>query len=213
MSWVLATSYIVGMLMVMSTFSYFWRRRKNAGSHHEPWFTEHKERDIYITLLQQDPPVDEILLKSALLRRAVTDIQRISKLRDDKQALANLVQKGAVGDDLWTAFLEAENELGQEINAVILEANTFTDEWGRYIFTNAGEMVRHQKLKDIKNDMKELKEREEKAAKRREEREKIETEENERKEKARLEKERKKAQEELLKDEEAQKKKKAVRKR
>ncbi|CAG8457734.1 10748_t:CDS:2 [Ambispora leptoticha] len=131
MSLVLAISYIVGMLMVMSTFSYFWRRRKN------------------------DPPVDEVLLKGALLYRAVMDLQQLTTLRNDKQALATLLQKGAVGDDLWTSLIEAENELGQEFRDLVAEANTFGDDWGQYIFSNANEVLQHQKLKDLKTEMKE----------------------------------------------------------
>ncbi|KAG9283957.1 hypothetical protein G9A89_005464 [Geosiphon pyriformis] len=207
-SLILAFGYIGGMLLVMSTFSYFWRRRKNADSSYEPWFAENRDRDIYISLIQKtDPPADELLLRSALLRRAMTDYQRLSKLREDKQALLNLVQRGAVGDDLWTILMDAEKELEQELMDVVSEANTFTENWGQFIFQNASEMVKHQRIKDLKREMKELKEKEEKAAKRREERERIGAEENERKERARSEKERKKAQEELLKDE-AQKKKK-----
>ncbi|CAG8564340.1 11045_t:CDS:2, partial [Scutellospora calospora] len=157
-SWLMAITYVGGMLIVMSTFSFIWRRRKAATTKYIPWFPEHTTRDIYISLLQQtSPPATELQLKAALLRRAMTDVERILRLKEDRPALASLVQKGSVGDDLWISFLKAEQELQQDIMEVAAEADTFKEDW------------------EIEHEKKEI---------------------------ARLEKERKKAEEELLKMEE-----------
>nr|CAG8498435.1 6989_t:CDS:2 [Entrophospora candida] len=207
-SWIITVTYVGGMLVVMSTFSYIWRRRKADRTGYEPWFPEHSTRDIYISLLEQtSPPATELQLKAALLRRAMTDVERVKKLREDKPALLTLVQKGAVGDELWNSFVKAEQEIQTEIMEVSAEANTFKDDWGQTIFQTANEMIHHQKHKEIPEKMKELKEKEEKLYKKREEREKIEIEEKEKREKLRTEKERKKAEEELLRMDEAEKKK------
>ncbi|CAG8584067.1 12832_t:CDS:2 [Acaulospora morrowiae] len=137
-----------------------------------PWFPEHTTRDIYLSLLQQDSPAaTELQLKAALLRRAMTDVERVLKLREDRPALLTLVQKGAVGDDLWSSFLEAEQEIQNDIMEVTAEADTFKENWGQTIFSTANEMVQHEKHKKINDQMKELREREEKEFKRREERE------------------------------------------
>src|SRR6266478_5715212 len=67
------------------------------GRVYEPYFPPHAERNIYITLLQKtDPPASEALLKSALLRRAMEDVQRVLRVREDKPALQNLLQKGSI---------------------------------------------------------------------------------------------------------------------
>ncbi|RIA83007.1 Pre protein translocase subunit Sec66-domain-containing protein [Glomus cerebriforme] len=207
-SWVITTIYVGGMLFVMNTFSYIWRRRKAASMPNIPWFPEHTTLDTYISLLQADPPATELQLKSALLRRAMTDVERAMKLREDRPALHSLVQKGAVGDELWNSFLVAERELQDDIMEVTREAETFKKDWGQTIFHTANEMVQHEKHRKIADQIKELKEKEEKDFKKREVREKIEEAENEKREKAKLEKERKKAEEELLKMEEESEKKK-----
>ncbi|CAI2179140.1 338_t:CDS:2 [Funneliformis geosporum] len=207
-SWLVTVVYVGGMLMVMSLFSYIWRRRKAASAMLVPWFPDHTTRDTYVSLLQQtDPPATELQLKAALLRRAMTNVERVMKLRENRPALLSLVQKGAVGDGLWNSFQKAEQELQQDVIEVTQEAETFKKNWGQTILYTANEMVQHERHKEIAEQIKELKEKEEKNFKKREEREKLEMAEHEKREKARLEKERKKAEEELLKMEESEKKK------
>jgi translocation protein SEC66 len=99
----------------------------------EPWFPPHLQRDIYFSLLHLDPPastsskekkapaVPETVLKAALLRRATEDIKRVMALRNQKQALAMLLQRGSVGDDLWQRFQRAEKEMEDEVRDVVTE--------------------------------------------------------------------------------------------
>lgn len=73
------------------------------------------------------------MLKAALLRRATEDINRVLALRNQKQALAMLLQRGSVGDDLWQRFLRAEKEMEDEVRDVVAEVglvffNCFVDE-------------------------------------------------------------------------------------
>ncbi|KAF9520595.1 hypothetical protein BS47DRAFT_1311575 [Hydnum rufescens UP504] len=133
----------------LGIFSKIYRNRQAARAY-EPWFPSHPERDTYITLLQQtDPAPSDALLKAALLRRAVADVTRIFRIRDDKAALTALLQKGSISDDLWANFQAAERELEAEIVEVVTEANTFVEGWGQIIFQSAGEVVQNEKYRDI----------------------------------------------------------------
>jgi len=100
----------------------------------EPWFPPHLQRDIYFSLLHLDQPakdnsekktaVPESVLKAALLRRATEDINRVLALRSQKQALAMLLQRGSVGDDLWQRFTRAEKEMEDEVRDVVSEVSS-----------------------------------------------------------------------------------------
>jgi translocation protein SEC66 len=95
-----------------------------------PWFPPHLQRNIYLSLLhheQTNPEtgkavqVPESIIKTALLRRATEDINRIIALRSSKQALGILLGRGSVGDDLWQRFQRAEKELEAELEDVVRE--------------------------------------------------------------------------------------------
>ncbi|EAU38685.1 conserved hypothetical protein [Aspergillus terreus NIH2624] len=149
-------AYLGVLIGSLATFSSLYRKRKaqNASSL-EPWFPAHLQRDIYFSLLHLDPPaptstsgkekkppaVPESVLKAALLRRATEDIKRVMTLRSQKQALAMLLQRGSVGDDLWQRFLRAEKEMEDEVRDVVAEANAYVPNWGQTIFQSANEMM------------------------------------------------------------------------
>lgn len=77
----------------------------------------------------------------------MTDVHRIMRLREDKPALQNLLQKGSIGDDLWNSLLAAEKELEAEILEVAAEANSFVEGWGSVIFQTATEMIHNEKMR------------------------------------------------------------------
>jgi translocation protein SEC66 len=79
----------------------------------------------------------------------MADVQRVVKIREDKPALQNLIQKGSVGDDLWNSLLAAERELEGEIVEVVAEANTFVEGWGAIIFQTANEMIANEKMRAL----------------------------------------------------------------
>ncbi|KAF8343946.1 Pre protein translocase subunit Sec66-domain-containing protein [Cantharellus anzutake] len=133
----------------LGLFSKIYRRRQ-AAQKYEPWFPSHPDRDTYITLLQKtDPPASDGLLKAALLRRAVADVSRAFRIKEDKAALNNLLVKGSIGDDLWNSFLAAEKELEAEIYEVVTEANSYLDGWGSFIFQSASEIVQNEKYREV----------------------------------------------------------------
>ncbi|KAJ7470696.1 Sec62/63 complex, subunit Sec66 [Mycena latifolia] len=141
--------YMIIVFGGLGVFSYIYRR--NAASKSlPPYFPSHAERNAYVTLLQKtDPPASDPLLKSALVRRAMADVQRVLRLREDKPALQNLLQKGSIGDDLWNSLLAAEKELEAEIVEVVAEANSFVEGWGQVIFPTANEMIANEKMRSL----------------------------------------------------------------
>lgn len=128
--------YLTILIGSLYTFSSVYRKRQLAkAAKLEGWFPPHRQRDIYLSLLHIDPQeasaaaggekklsqVPDSVLKAALLRRAVEDIQRIVQLRGAKPPLQNLVQRGSVGDELWQRFQRAEKEMEEEVKDVVNE--------------------------------------------------------------------------------------------
>lgn len=79
-----------------------------------------------MSLLHQegDAAVPDSVLKAALLRRAVEDIQRLIQIKTAKQACSSLLQRGSVGDDLWQRFQRAEREMEEELRDVVTEVRS-----------------------------------------------------------------------------------------
>ncbi|KAI1906543.1 Translocation protein S66 [Ophidiomyces ophidiicola] len=157
-------AYLGVLIGSLATFSSLYRKRKAVkASSLKPWFPPHVQRDVYFSLIhmsspsegneKKKPPVPETVLKAALLRRAAEDIKRLLQLRGQKLALAALLQKGTVGDELWQQFLRAEKELEEEFKDVVSEANAFVPGWGQTIFQSANEMALNtmfrQRVEDI----------------------------------------------------------------
>ncbi|PSN69600.1 translocation protein-like protein sec66 [Corynespora cassiicola Philippines] len=134
----------------LATFSSLYRKRKIAkAASLEPWFPPHLQRNIYLTLLHMESPkCPDSILKAALLRRATEDIHRIVQIRNAKQALQVLLQRGSVGDDLWQRFQRAEKEIEEELRDVVQEANAFAPNWGQTIFQSASEMAQNTHIRD-----------------------------------------------------------------
>ncbi|KAL2004371.1 hypothetical protein VTN02DRAFT_2017 [Thermoascus thermophilus] len=167
-------AYLGILIGSLATFSSLYRRRKAAkASSLAPWFPPHLQRDIYFSLLHLDPPasaskdkkapaVPETVLKAALLRRATEDIHRVMTIRSQKPALAMLLQRGSVGDDLWQRFLRAEKEMEDEVRDVVSEANAYAPGWGQTIFQSANEMANNaifrQRIEDCQSKVNEERE-------------------------------------------------------
>ncbi|CAO1597923.1 Translocation protein S66 [Xanthoria calcicola] len=150
-------AYLGILIGSLATFSSLYRKRKAAKSSTlEPWFGPNVQRDIYLSLLhlepepgkERSPAVPDGVLKAALLHRAVEDIRRILEVRNAKQALSNLLQRGSVGDDMWQRFLRAEKEIEAELRDVVEEANALQSGWGQTIFQSANEMHHNAILRE-----------------------------------------------------------------
>jgi translocation protein SEC66 len=88
------------------------------------------------------------MVKSALLLRAIEDVKRIWRIRDDKAALTSLHTRGLLGDDTKARFEHAEKELEAEILDVVQEANSFKQGWGGLIFATATEMAQAERTRE-----------------------------------------------------------------
>jgi translocation protein SEC66 len=157
-------AYLVVVLGSFAVFSTIYRRRKALESSNiEPWFLQHRERDIYLTLLHLDHPCPPKLLKAALLERAKEDVSRIYSLREDKTAATMLLQKGSIGESTFQRIVAAEADMNAEIADVVAEAKALGgEEWGQTILPQANEY--YQKLAVLKtiDRTKQLAERERK---------------------------------------------------
>lgn len=120
-------AYLFVLIGSLAVFSHLYRARKAAkAAALEPWFGQHLQRDVYLSLLhQENPKVPDSVLKAALLRRATEDIHRIIQIRNAKGALQQLLQKGSVGDDLWQRYQRAEKEIEDELRDVVTEVCFF----------------------------------------------------------------------------------------
>lgn len=134
----LPLAYLVILIGSLYSFSSVYRQRQvSRAAKLEPWFSKHVTRDIYLSLLHLEPAEDagsgdekklgrvpDSVLKAALLKRAVEDIQRIVQLRQAKPALQTLLQRGSVGDELWQRFQRAEQEMEMEVRDVVNEVSS-----------------------------------------------------------------------------------------
>lgn len=155
--------YLAVLIGGLSTFSYFYRRRKPVPvSQLDAWFPPNTARDVYFSLLAAQETVPDGLLKAALLVRAVEDIKRLQTLQIRKQALNNLMQRGGAGDDLLVRFTQLEEEMKAEVMDVASEAQALQDGWNQIIFQTANEMylndLHRQKLAKIMEDAKRVRE-------------------------------------------------------
>ncbi|CAG5174060.1 uncharacterized protein ALTATR162_LOCUS7724 [Alternaria atra] len=143
-------AYIGILAGSFAVFTNLYRKRQAANAASlEPWFPTHLQRNVYLSLLHMDDPkVPDSVLKAALLRRATEDIHRIVQVRNAKQALQVLLQRGSVGDDLWQRFQRAEKEIEEELRDVVSEANAFAPNWGQTIFQSASEMAQNNHIRE-----------------------------------------------------------------
>jgi translocation protein SEC66 len=137
----IAFGYLALVLGSLTVFSTIYRRRKALQlSSIEPWFPDHPNRDIYLTLLHQEPACPPQLLKAALLERAREDISQVYILRESKAAGSQLLQKGSISEVTFQRIVAAESELNAEIADVMAEAKALGgEEWGSSILPQANE--------------------------------------------------------------------------
>ncbi|KAF9424179.1 translocation protein S66 [Entomortierella beljakovae] len=201
----LAVIYIGGWILSMRIFGHFWKKRNLKINSAEPWFPKNEAHQQYVNLLQQEEPeATDAQLQTALMRRAIEGVERVLSMREDKPVLAHLVKQGTVGDDIWTEFSVSEKELEQEILDIVAEANTYKNGWGQTILQSASEMVMHEKSKKQEQENKvsqEDEERQQVIEEKRKEQSRVQKEKNK---EANKERDRAKALQELLAEEEAE---------
>ncbi|CEJ81728.1 Putative Translocation protein (Sec66) [[Torrubiella] hemipterigena] len=150
-------AYLIVLSGALMTFSSIYRKRRAAESANlAPWFGPNLQRNVYMSLMHMEPEdgdentpgVPVSVLKAALLRRAVEDIDRLIQIKTAKQACSSLLQRGSVGDDLWQRFERAEKEMEEELRDVVTEANALVPNWGPTIFQSAHEISGNTRLRE-----------------------------------------------------------------
>ncbi|KAJ2807068.1 Translocation protein S66 [Coemansia guatemalensis] len=150
--------YILGWGLVFGTFVHYYHKRKAQKlTRLEAWYPSHPERDIYYALvnLQKSTPtaVPSETLRSALFRRAMTDIMRAVEIKTNKPTLLSLVKSGAMSEELLHQFNAAEAENDAEMMSVVQEAEKLQKGWGGSIFYAASEMVNNTRLRELREEM------------------------------------------------------------
>ncbi|KAK6366214.1 Translocation protein S66 [Exophiala oligosperma] len=153
LSLLIPIAYLGILIGSLATFSHLYRQRQiKSKLRLAPYFPTHTSRNVYLSLLHmqdsEDVKVPETVLRAALLARAVEDWQRIQEIRTRKPALAQLLQRGVVGDEIFQRLQRAETEIELEVKDVMNEANALAPNWGNHIFQSANEMLLNKMLRD-----------------------------------------------------------------
>ncbi|KAI8922242.1 hypothetical protein PhCBS80983_g01958 [Powellomyces hirtus] len=142
--------YLIGIGLLFTAYVR-WNRAKQLvaveHAHTDGYFPPHTARTQYNELAEMYSPEDPNglkLLMTALMKRALTDVQRVFHIREEKPPLQQLVNKGTVGEDLLEKLVTAEQELEGEINEVMEEAEMYKAGWGKTIFQEASQIVQMQ---------------------------------------------------------------------
>lgn len=128
---------LLGYLFAWVLIFYFGRRlychyrNKRKIAAQDSWFGGHPERDAYEAAVgaraSGDQSVDEEKLRKLLLRRAMTDMRRLLQITQEKEPLYNLMRSGAVSEEMWADFLEAERTMQVELHDLHAESETFKE--------------------------------------------------------------------------------------
>ncbi|KAJ3216731.1 translocation protein S66 [Dinochytrium kinnereticum] len=111
------------------------------------YFPPHLQKNQYEELAEMYSPEDEAGLKiltSALVRRAMVDVQRIWQIREEKPSLQNLVRTGVLGEEMMEKITLAEKELEVEVQDIMTEADLYKAGWGKTIFQEATQFIQLQ---------------------------------------------------------------------
>ncbi|CAB52623.1 Translocation protein sec66 [Schizosaccharomyces pombe] len=143
--------YITILMGSMYGVSRFVRKSKNQESKpvSEEWFGENYSRNIFFSLLQQNPPAEDTLLKAALVLRATEGLRRLMKLKVSRMALNNLLNRGGVGDELIRKFGRLEKETELELMDIAKTANSLQPGWNQFIFQTCNEIIENEKIHSI----------------------------------------------------------------
>lgn len=118
----------------------------------EPWYPDNFAKELYFAVVdKKDEIKDEKefdkLAKSALIRWASEDLRRFIKMRENKQVLTGLHQRGAVGDEIWNRFTTSEKLLELELQEVAKEAETYQEGWSQQLFQTATEVTQNEAIR------------------------------------------------------------------
>jgi translocation protein SEC66 len=122
------------------------------------WYVDHPEREEFYKLIETSPDnINE--LKMALLKRAMRNVSRAWELSEERQPLSKLMRSGALSDQMWEQFTEAEKDLQLEVydleaDAEIIAKGIFTLlflnlGWGKQIMSQAAQLLARQRQAEM----------------------------------------------------------------
>ncbi|EGG09775.1 putative translocation protein sec66 [Melampsora larici-populina 98AG31] len=116
-------AYIAFLASVARLAIYLHWRRLARKSRPEPLFKEPQTaRDIYISLLNVEPPPPQAILVSALMARGMETLKRHTQLQQKKYVLSKLWSEGLIGTEVWDSLLIGQKEIELEIKELEDEA-------------------------------------------------------------------------------------------
>jgi len=99
------------------------------------------------------PQEERLGLHQALMRRLVKDIERLDKVQRDKPGTWKLWQKKLVSEEYWNSIIEAEKQIGEEVDFCLAEADELEPGWREHIFQQAVQIWRMEKGHVIEKQM------------------------------------------------------------
>lgn len=137
--------YLGGFALIFYLFALYNKKQKLVDQIRNKYF------DIHVQKIEYDELAElfglegngRIILETALLRRAVEDVARSTRIQEEKPPLQQMVHEGIVSEDLMDKISLAEQELQLELQEVIIyfismkiseEADMFKKGWRHDIF-------------------------------------------------------------------------------
>ncbi|KAJ1552057.1 translocation protein S66, partial [Nowakowskiella sp. JEL0078] len=154
-SWVLPVVWLAFLGLIFYFFAKMNRdskeleNKKNAEE--GGYFGPHIEKIHYEELAEcfsPDDPEGRKLLSAALIQRAIVDVENLFRLNEEKPAMSQLVKQGAIGEDLWQKLVAAEEEIGQEMMDVTINAELYNKGWKDTIFQQVSQMVAQRRQQE-----------------------------------------------------------------
>ena len=93
------------------------------------------------------PDSDRKRLKALLIRRMISCIDPIRKLRNDKQGLLALAGKKLVSEQYVRDYFESEHMMNSEMEYIMGESEILEEGWSSKIFTQALTLWKHEMQK------------------------------------------------------------------
>lgn len=157
-------TYIITLLVLLATFSSFYRKRKvNKLRSMSSLFGENIPKEMYLQLkAQEEPKVNEKLLKTALIRRGAEAVRRLFKLKECEPYMNILYLKGYIGDEDHERMKIQKKLIEVELSEVAMEAESYKKGWSQQLFPVCQETTMNEALRRRLNA---IKSREEKLGK------------------------------------------------
>lgn len=159
-------AYIFVMVTALAVFSTVYRKRKiQQLASVKPIYETSFARNNYFTIksLQEQSQggpneIPSKLVSSALIRWAGEDVRQIIKMKQAKDTLTQLHQKGFIGDSTFTKFTTNEKAIELELQIISKEANSIKPGWETTIFNTATEVSQADGIRTRIEESQQLKE-------------------------------------------------------